>query len=96
MTHEQFILQLLSHIAVPYKQQYQMVGLYHGRCRERLNEARKLLGQIAVQDTVEFGWQKYLANREDQGCCKECGKPLTCLKALDDENIDQLEMSYID
>lgn len=96
LTHEKFILQMLSHIAVPYKQQYQMLGLYHGRCRKRLNEARQLLCQKAVQEITKIDWQQYFEKSEKQGCCKECGKPLVNLKALEDEvSIDQLKMTYL-
>ena len=51
---------LLSHMTIPKKPHYQMVGLYHGKCREKLNEARKVLGQAEVKVIDESNWQEFM------------------------------------
>lgn len=82
LSHEHFMQRLLSHFAIPRKQQYQMLGLYHGRCRGKLNQAREQLGQQAVKDSGELSWQEFLESNDKMSRCEQCGKPLTVLKPL--------------
>jgi len=83
LSHDEFMQRLLSHIAIPKKPHYQMVGLYHGNCRSKLNQAREALGQGEVDVGVIFDWQHYLAKQTKKACCEQCGKPLSQLGALD-------------
>ncbi len=93
LSHDNFMQRLLSHIPVPNKQQYQFVGIYHCRCREKLNKARAHLGQEAVQKVDKVDWQDYVASQGKQQCCKECGKALIRLIDLKDmEETEQLEI----
>jgi len=85
LSHEEFMQRLMSHMAVPRKPHYQMVGLYHGKCREKLNKARESLGQSAVEAIVEFNWQEFIGNQGKSACCVECGKPLNQLRAIERE-----------
>lgn len=85
LTHAQFMQRLLSHIAIPKKSQYQMVGLYHGKCREKLNQARQSLGQIAVNEIKVLDWQSFVKRQGAVACCKQCGKILNQLRPLEKE-----------
>ncbi|MFT6992365.1 MAG: hypothetical protein ACJASL_004365, partial [Paraglaciecola sp.] len=48
------------------KQQYQLLGLYHGRSRAKLNVAREQLGQVAVEKIKEIDWQIFMKDKELQ------------------------------
>jgi len=85
LTHAQFMLRLLSHIAIPKKAQYQMVGLYHGKCRVKLNQAREALGQAAVNEIKALDWQSFVKRQGAVACCKQCGKTLNQLSPLEKE-----------
>jgi hypothetical protein len=85
LSHEEFMQRLMSHMAVPRKPHYQMVGLYHGKCRDKLNQAREGLGQSAVKAVVEFNWQEFIGKQGKAACCGECGKPLNQLRAIENE-----------
>ncbi len=97
LNHEQFMQRLLSHIVIPRKQQYQMLGLYHGRCKSKLNEAREQLGQVAVELNKALNWQEFMEKNNQVPRCEQCGKPLTVLMPLayGEEGIRQLEKSVI-
>lgn len=82
LTHEQFMMRLLSHFAIPRKPQYQMVGLYHGLCKDKLNQARELLGQSSVKSITALDWQSFMESSQSIACCETCGKPLTQLRPL--------------
>lgn len=82
LRHEQFMPRLLEHFAIPRKQQYQMLGLYHGACKGKLNEAREQLGQRAVESRSELSWQAFLESNNHMSRCEQCGKPLVLLKPL--------------
>uniref|UniRef100_UPI0003B3FE6E IS91 family transposase n=1 Tax=Psychromonas hadalis TaxID=211669 RepID=UPI0003B3FE6E len=82
LSHEQFMQRLLEHFAIPRKQQYQMLGLYHGCCKDKLNQAREQLGQRAVNEDKELSWQEFLESNDQMSRCEQCGKPLTVLKPL--------------
>ncbi|WP_375320581.1 IS91 family transposase [Aliivibrio logei] len=75
----QFIERILSHIAIPKKQQYHFVGLYHNRCRERLNTARQYLGQERIKDMSPLLWREYAESKGQVPCCDECGGKVTVL-----------------
>ena len=75
----QFIERILSHIAIPKKQQYHFVGLYHNRCRERLNKARQYLGQERIKDISPLLWREYAESKGQVPCCDECGGKVTVL-----------------
>lgn len=85
LSHEQFMQRLLSHIAIPKKPNYQMVGLYHGKCRGKLNQAREALGQEEVEVIEVFNWESFLNKQGDLACCEQCGKPLNQLRPIDNE-----------
>ena len=83
LSHDNFMQRLLCHIATPRKQQYQFVGIYHGCCREKLNQARAQLGQEAVAKVDKIDWQDYVSSQGKRQCCKQCGKALTRLVNLE-------------
>jgi len=85
LTHVQFMQRLLSHVALPKKPHYQMVGLYHGKCREKLNQAREALGQLAVNEIKVLDWQSFVKRQGAVACCKQCGKTLNQLRPLEKE-----------
>ncbi len=85
LSHEQFMQRLLSHVAFPKKPHYQMVGLYHGKCREKLNQAREVLGQLAVNEIKVLDWQSFVKRQGAVACCKQCGKTLNQLRPIDQE-----------
>lgn len=91
LSHEQFMPRLLNHFAIPRKQQYQMLGLYHGGCKGKLNQAREQLGQRAVKASIELSWQAFLESNHQVSRCEQCGKPLILLKPL----INEGEMSQL-
>ncbi len=82
LSHEQFMMRLLSHFAIPRKPQYQMLGLYHGLCKEKLNLAREQLGQSEVKSTTTLDWQGFMESNHRIACCETCGKPLVQLRPL--------------
>lgn len=94
LSNEQFMQRLLSHFAIPRKQQYQMLGLYHGRCKSKLNQAREQLGQKAVKSCDALSWQEFLKSNHQVLLCEQCGKPLMLLDTLaaEEEEIAQLKM----
>ena len=71
---------LLSHVAIPKKPHYQMVGLYHGKCRDKLNCARRSLGQVDVDIGNTLDWESFLEKQGELACCEQCGKPLNQLR----------------
>jgi hypothetical protein len=85
LSHTEFMQRLLSHIAIPKKPQYQFVGLYHGHCREKLDTAREALGQGKVEAINVCDWQRFMEKQEKLVCCKECGRPMSQLKAIEPE-----------
>jgi len=97
LCHEQFMERLLSHFAIPRKQQYQMLGLYYCRCKDKLNEARECLGQQTVESFTAINWQEFIKANHHEQLCKKCGKPLTKLRRLTwgEENIEILKKSMI-
>ena len=94
LSNEQFMQRLLSHFAIPRKQQYQMLGLYHGRCRSKLNQAREQLGQYAVELCEVLGWQEFMKSNNQVLRCAQCGKPLMLFDTLacDKEGMAQLKL----
>ena len=72
-------------MAIPKKSQYQMVGLYHGKCRPKLNQAREALGQIAVNEIKVLDWQSFIKKQGAVACCEQCGKPLKQLRPIEKE-----------
>ncbi len=82
LSHEQFMMRLLSHFAIPRKPQYQMLGLYHGLCKDKLNLAREQLGQSEVKSTTTLDWQGFMESNHRMACCETCGKPLVQLRPL--------------
>jgi hypothetical protein len=96
LTHSQFMQRLLSHIAIPKKSQYQMVGLYHGKCRRKLNQAREALGQIAVNEVKVLDWQSFVNRQGEFSCCKQCGKTLNQLRPIEKVmNIAEFNVSSV-
>ncbi len=85
LTHAQFMQRLLSHVAIPKKSHYQMVGLYHGKCRQKLNQARESLGQVAVNEIKVLDWQSFVKRQGGFACCKQCGKILNQLRPIETE-----------
>ena len=96
--YEQFMQRLLSHFAIPRKQQYQMLGLYYCRCKNKLNEARAYLGQRDVVSFTAVNWQEFMALNHHTQFCKKCGKPLTILRKLTGRvgEIERLKKMLID
>jgi nitrite reductase/ring-hydroxylating ferredoxin subunit len=93
LTHAQFMQRLLSHIAIPRKQQYQLLGLYHGRSRAKLNVAREQLGQVAVEKIKEIDWQIFMDSKGIRALCETCGKPLMQLRDLEQAGeVEQLKI----
>jgi hypothetical protein len=93
LKHDDFMDRLLSHIAQPKKQQYQMLGIYHNKCREKLNLARAEFLQKEIDKVDKIGWQEFLENHDIKQNCKECGKPLSVLKPLNElEDMTQLNL----
>jgi len=80
LSHEEFMQRLLSHVAIPKKPHYQMVGLYHGKCRDKLNCARRSLGQVDVDIGNTLDWESFLEKQGELACCEQCGKPLNQLR----------------
>lgn len=96
LSHSDFMKRLLSHMALPKKQQYQFIGLYHSHCRNKLNIARSLLGQRPVMDVGKVSWQQYLRLQGKQARCVTCGKPISQLKRLESEmEVKQLKLALI-
>ncbi len=96
LTHAQFMARLLSHVAIPKKAHYQMVGLYHGKCRQKLNQAREALGQLAVNEIKVLDWQSFVKRQGAVACCKQCGKTLNQLSPLEKEmNIAVINASTV-
>lgn len=85
LSHDEFMQRLLSHLALPKKSHYQMVGLYHGKCRDKLNQARKALGQQEVNEIKVLDWQSFIKRQGELGCCEQCGKPLNQLRPIEKE-----------
>jgi hypothetical protein len=93
LSHEQFMQQVLSHIAIPRKAQYQLLGLYHGRCRAKLDEAKQHLGQL-VSEPPLMNWQVFLEDQGKLGVCEQCGKYLSQLRKVENtEEFVQLSLS---
>jgi hypothetical protein len=97
LSNEQFMLRLLAHFAIPRKQQYQMLGLYYCRCKDKLNEARGFLGQGAVESLTAINWQDFMETSHHRPCCDKCGKPLTQLRLLtgNEGEVEGLKKSLI-
>ena len=93
LSHSNFMARLLSHMALPKKQQYQFTGLYHSHCRDKLNTARSQLGQADVVEIKKVNWQQYLKQKGRQVLCTKCGKAITQLMALEPSmEAQQLEL----
>ena len=82
LNHDEFMQRLLSHIAIPKKSHYQLVGLYHGKCRNKLNKARSGLGQSEVDVIEVFNWERFMEKQGNLAYCEQCGKPLNQLKSI--------------
>jgi len=93
LSHEEFMQRLLSHVALPRKPHYQLVGLYHGKCRDKLNQAREKIGQNAVEALVEFNWQEFIEKQGKVACCGKCGKPLKQLRAISEDDLAVLKFT---
>lgn len=76
------MMRLLSHFAIPRKPQYQMLGLYHCLCKEKLNLAREQFGRLRVKLVIELYWKSFMSKSLHVACCGACGKPLVQLKPL--------------
>lgn len=76
LSHEAFVLRLVQHIPLPKKQTVRYSGLYSVRKRDRLNEARKQLGQRAVHRRVKLDWKVYLKSLNIIVTCDRCGLPI--------------------
>ena len=61
---------------MPGKPTVRYSGLYHSAARQKLNIARKALGQQAVSERQLLRWQDYLEALGDQPICEVCGLPL--------------------
>ncbi len=83
---ERFIGRLLRHIPPPGLQTVRSYGLYAGACRERLEQARALLGQGTIEFPEKLDWQDYYERREDNDnephSCPVCGKTLVCTRVI--------------
>lgn len=80
-----FIQRLLEHVPVPGKPTVRYSGLYHSATREKLNLARRALGQQAVSERQLLGWQHYLEKLGDPFTCEVCGLPLVRQQGVDAE-----------
>lgn len=94
LSHEHFMQRLLNHFAIPRKQQYQMLGLYHGRCKGKLNQAKENLGQEIVELNEPLNWQVFMEKHHQIPVCAQCGKPLIQLVPLayGEEGVAQLKI----
>lgn len=93
LSMDNFMQRLLNHMALPRKQQYQFLGIYHSCCRDKLNQARAHLGQEEVGEKTDSDWQQYLSNLGKPAVCEQCGKRISRLVALDKEAQGQISKS---
>lgn len=93
LSAEHFMSRLLSHIALPRKQQYHFMGFYHNRSRAMLEQARACHNQGKVEELKELQWGNFLAKHGSVPCCSECGGELTELRKLSrwEKNFQNLE-----
>jgi hypothetical protein len=73
-----FIRRLLLHIPVPAAQYVRSFGLYANTCREKLNKARTLIGQMPFTKPESLRWQDIFKRftGKDPDRCPLCGKLL--------------------
>ncbi len=74
LSEEAFVLRLMEHVAMPRKPTFRYGGLYVSSVREKLNTARKALGQANVEAKTPMDWLAYLEKISRVPLCKECGK----------------------
>ncbi|MBN7827790.1 transposase, partial [Bowmanella dokdonensis] len=82
---ETFIQRWLMHVPLPGKASIRYLGLYSSAARNRLNQARELLGQMPVTAGQLLQWQDYLAGIGRPACCEICGAPLYQQASLEKE-----------
>jgi hypothetical protein len=79
-----FIRRLLLHIPVPRAQYVRSFGLYANTCREKLNKARTLIGQMPIRKPQPLRWQDILKRftGKDPERCPVCAKLLIHIPIL--------------
>jgi hypothetical protein len=86
LSAEKFIGRLLRHVPPPGFHTVRAYGLYAAPCRERLEQARALLGQDSIEEPDDFSWQAYYEQNEEKEKqphrCPECGKLLVCTRTI--------------
>ena len=87
-----FFTLYLAHIPHPGKMLVRYYGLYANHTTERLNQARKVLGQLPIQSKEKVSWRDYLehiSSAQQHAKCRTCHQPLTVLKALPRLSLNQ-------
>ena len=81
---DDFIRRLLLHVPVPRAQYVRSFGLYANTCREKLEKARKFIGQMPLVKTKPLRWQDILKRftARDPELCPLCAKPLIRIPIL--------------
>ena len=72
-----FVRRLIQHIPLIGKPTLRYAGLYNSAARKTLNQAREILGQLAVTARIALQWQDFLASKGHEICCKLCGSSIT-------------------
>ena len=71
-----FIARLAQHIPLPGKRNVRYCGLYTSQGRAKLDQARELLGQEAVEEPELMSWEEFMDEKGHRPNCKVCGLPL--------------------
>lgn len=80
----QFIQRYLLHVPVPHVKRVHSYGLYAPGNQDKLDECRKIFGQLPVSETEFLTWQEYCEKRgeEHPEQCPVCGKQLVIIEAI--------------
>ena len=73
---DELISRVLEHTPLPGKVYVRRYGLYHNKCREKLNTARAYFKQQPVTEPDEIDWNDYLENQGMKLVCEQCQQPL--------------------
>jgi hypothetical protein len=80
----EFIQRYLLHVPVPYVKRVRSYGLYASGNKDKLDECRKMFGQLPAADMEFITWQAYCEKRgeEHPEQCPVCGKRLVILETI--------------
>jgi Putative transposase/Transposase zinc-binding domain len=84
----EFIQRYLLHVPVPHAKRVRSYGLYASGNQDKLDECRKIFGQLPVADTEFLTWHEYCEKRGETHPeqCPICGKRLIILEAIPRSN----------